>query len=222
MLEILNGFPQLRFLKLTRIDIEPREDDPSHSTEGVDAYQQVVLRALEELTLEELELGTQTLGSILDFLSVPNLQLLSCKRVQEFVRSLIIYRTSQFFRAYEFYIWNFCRVIAPVIAMKIGCGNCSRPYQGPRPSISTPHLKILQHLSSDSIRVWDLRTLHLERHEYCCQRCREISLSNFAGDDIVKLVKARRDAAVPHQSSTHRKEVHRVWSRVSSTLGGFA
>ncbi len=47
----------------------------------------------------------------------------------------------------------------------------------------------------------------------------EISVSGFTGDDIIELVKARREQAVPGQISSYRQIIYRFGCRDAQSLG---
>ncbi len=74
---ILRGLPHLRALKL--IDVGFKYVD---TLEAVADVQRIVLGALEELSLEKLEYFT--FRPILEFLSAPNLQMMSFRELDGF------------------------------------------------------------------------------------------------------------------------------------------
>ncbi len=188
---ILHGAPNLRVLKFIDVEFKTLESD-DEPTRGIDIPSNVVLGALEELAIQELSVGA--LGIILSFLSAPNLQLLSCGKgnsIRSFIDNIRLKTLFSNLRRLNFQsvcppdakpqTWmkemyslmpqitsiHFDSASLPLARPLLGCS-----VSGIKRPSKTPAPKLLPALS-------------------------EISVSGFSGNEIVKLVQARREQGLP-------------------------
>ncbi len=185
---ILRGLPNLRVLKF--IDVTFSYVDPF---EAVVDSRWLVLGVLEELTFEEL--GSSTFGPILEFLSAPKLQLLSCNRLEVFGTFVtILQRRNRFpnLRKAKF---------QSISSRPAGDGDSKWMwylYSG-MPEVTSIHIDSASQALAPLIQGDD-SLQGFANEPALLPALSEISVSGFTGDDIIKLVKVRREQGVPLKS----------------------
>jgi len=183
---ILRGLPNLRVLKF--IDIAFSYVDPF---EAVVDSQWLVLGVLEELTFEEL--GSSTFGPILEFLSAPKLQLLSCNRLEGFGTFVTILRRRNRFPNLRKANFQSIRPASD------GDSKWMWYLYSGMPEVTSIHIDSASQALAPLIQGSD-GLQGFANEPALLPVLSEISVSGFTGDVIIELVKAREDQGVPLKS----------------------
>lgn len=185
-LRMLYGLPNLRILKVMDVKFG--------AAVVARRSQRVVLESLEELTLEDSNI--LMLEPLLRSLSTPNLRLLSCIKVESF----------------QFFSSSMKKNLSNLRKLNLQCMQLSAAVEGSKskwmwklysfmPELTSVHVDSASHgLTAPLMQCGGPRGSRIQRSENkraLLPALSEISASGFAGNEIVKLVEARRDQGVP-------------------------